>query len=190
MAGKFPTLNWSEDAFTNWLTQNGVNIAFGTATNIATIVGGLGLMSLSPATGVAGAGAVYSGAMGIAQTLAQIKQYEMTPNTAKGNVNAGDINACSNTNTFYFYKMSIKQEYAKIIDNFFSMYGYKVNDVKIPNITGRQNWNYVKTLACNIFGDIPQKDLQELKDIFNNGVTFWHNSNTFCDYSQTNNILS
>lgn len=50
LAGKFPTLNWSEDAFTNWLTQNGVNIAFGTATNIATIIGGLGLMSLSSAT--------------------------------------------------------------------------------------------------------------------------------------------
>ena len=113
----------------------------------------------------------------------------MTPNTAKGNVNAGDINACSNTNTFYFYKMSIKEEYAKIIDNFFSMYGYKVNDVKVPNITGRRNWNYVKTINCNIFGDIPQTDIQELKNIFDSGITFWHNSNTFCDYSQNNNIL-
>lgn len=46
--------------------------------------------------------------------------------------------------------MSIKQEYARVIDNFFNMYGYKVNDVKIPNITGRLNWNYVKTVDINL----------------------------------------
>ena len=85
--------------------------------------------------------------------------------------------------------MSIKQEYAKIIDNFFSMYGYKVNNVKIPNIFGRKNWNYVKTLGSNIEGDIPQNDLQEIKNMFDSGVTFWHNSNTFLDYSKENNIL-
>lgn len=90
-------------------------------------------------------------------------------------------------NGFSFYKMSIKQEYAKIIDDFFSMFGYKVNEVKIPNVTGRQNWNYVKTIDANILGDIPQEDMQKLKDIFNSGVTFWHNPNTFLDYSQSNN---
>ena len=90
-------------------------------------------------------------------------------------------------NGFSFYKMSIKKEYAKIIDDFFSMFGYKVNEVKIPNVTGRQNQNYVKTIDANILGDIPQEDMQKLKDIFNSGVTFWHNSNTFLDYSQSNN---
>ena len=90
-------------------------------------------------------------------------------------------------NGFSFYKMSIKKEYAKIIDDFFSMFGYKVNEVKIPNVTGRQNWNYVKTIDANILGDIPQEDMQKLKDIFNSGVTFWHNPNTFLDYSQSNN---
>ena len=68
--------------------------------------------------------------------------------------------------------------------------GYKVNSLKIPNITGRTNWNYVKTIDCNITGEIPQEDLQELKDMFDNGVTFWHNSATFLDYSQSNNIVS
>lgn len=187
VAGKFPTLNWSENEFINWITQNGVNIALGSASNILNIIGGIGLMATGNA--VTGASSVVSGGLAVANTLAQIHQYEMTPNSAKGNTNAGDINSCSNSNTFYFYQMSIKQEYAKIIDNFFSMYGYKVNNVKIPNIFGRKNWNYVKTLGSNIEGDIPQNDLQEIKNMFDNGVTFWHNSNTFLDYSQENNIL-
>ena len=85
--------------------------------------------------------------------------------------------------------MSIKAEFAKIIDDYFSMFGYKTNEVKIPNLTGRQNWNYVKTIDCNITGNLPQQDLQEIKDMFDNGLTIWHNTGTFLDYSQNNNIV-
>ena len=68
------------------------------------------------------------------------------------------------------------------------MYGYKVNRLKVPNITGRPNFNYIKTIGCNIIGDIPQARLQEIKDLFNRGITLWHNPNTFLDYSVNNNI--
>jgi hypothetical protein len=86
--------------------------------------------------------------------------------------------------------MSIKQEYAVILDKYMDMFGYKVNNVKIPNITGRVNWNFVKTIDCNFEGDIPQSHLQIIKQIFNNGVTLWHNANTMYDYSQSNSIVS
>lgn len=185
MGGKFPTLSWSEDAYVNWLTQNSVNIGIGVASNLLTIVSGLGLMATGGGA-VAGGGAVVSGSMGIANQIGQVYQHSLTPNSAQGNTNGGDINVSSQSNTFYFYKKSIKSEYAKIIDDFFSMFGYKVNSVKIPNITGRPNWNYVKTIDANITADIPQKDLQQIKNIFDNGVTFWHNPNTFLDYSQNN----
>ena len=85
--------------------------------------------------------------------------------------------------------MSIREEYAKIIDGFFDMYGYKVNETKIPNIKSRTNWNYLKTQNVNLVGDIPDNDIQELKDIMNSGITFWHNPQTFLDYSQTNSII-
>lgn len=187
--GKFPTLSWSADEYTNWLTQNGVNIGLGVASNLITIAGGLA-MTGTGAGAIAGAGAVVQGGMGIANTLGQIYEHQLTPNSARGNTNSGDINSSTSTNKFYYYEMSIKQEYARVLDNFFSMYGYKVNDVKVPNITGRANWNYVKTIDCNITGEIPQEDLQELKDMFDNGVTFWHNPATFLDYSQSNSIVS
>lgn len=185
MAGKFPTLSWSNDEYINWLTQNSVNIGLGVASNLITIAGGVGMIATGGGA-LAGAGAVVSGGMGIANTMGQIYEHSLTPNSARGNINGGDINSCSKKNGFFFYKMSIKQEYARIIDDFFSAYGYKVNAYKIPNITGRTNWNYVKTIDANITGNIPQQDLQEIKNIFNNGVTFWHNPNTFLDYSQNN----
>lgn len=52
MAGKFPTLSWSEDAYINWLTQNSVNIGIGLASDVLSTIGGLGLL----ATGVGVAG--------------------------------------------------------------------------------------------------------------------------------------
>lgn len=188
IAGKLPTLNWSDDEYTNWLTQNSVNIGLGIASNGLTIVGGTGMMATGGGA-VAGAGAVVSGAMSIANELGAVYQHSLQPNSAKGNVNAGDINVCDHKNGFYFYKMSIKEEYAKIIDNYFSMFGYKINRVKVPNITGRSNWNYVKTINCNFDGDIPQTDLNIIRTMFNNGTTLWHNPSTIYNYSNSNNII-
>ena len=85
--------------------------------------------------------------------------------------------------------MSVREEYAKIIDQYFSMYGYSINEVKLPNITGRSNWNYVKTIGANIEGDIPEGDINEIKSLFNNGITLWHNTSTYLDYSQNNAII-
>jgi hypothetical protein len=69
------------------------------------------------------------------------------------------------------------------------MFGYKVNRMKVPNITGRQNWNFVRTTGCNVIATIPQNDLQAIKTMFDDGVTLWHNPATFQDYSQNNNIV-
>jgi hypothetical protein len=85
--------------------------------------------------------------------------------------------------------MSIKAEYARCADEFLSQFGYKCNRVKVPNITGRRNWNYVKTVGCYIEADIPQDDLQNIKNMFDRGITFWHNPATFADYSQNNDII-
>ena len=68
--------------------------------------------------------------------------------------------------------------------------GYKINRVKSPNITGRTNWNYVKTINCNFEGDIPQMDLKLIKTMFDNGVTLWHNPQTIYNYSNTNTIVT
>ena len=126
---------------------------------------------------------------GIMNAVDRRYQASLVPDQAKGNDNAGDVNMAEKRFAFTFYPMSIKAEYARICDQFMSMYGYRVNTVKVPNITGRRNWNYVKTIGCYIDADIPQTDLDEIKSLFNNGVTFWHNPATFADYTQNNDII-
>ena len=110
--------------------------------------------------------------------------------TSQGNINGGDMTSGDKINTCFAYAVSITYEFAKRIDDFFSMFGYKVNAVKIPNVTGRTNWNYVKTQGCYIKADIPQEDLNEIKSMFDKGITFWNNPSTFMDYSQSNAIVT
>ena len=178
--GKFPEINFATDQYTNWLTQNSVNMGLGVAGSALSL--GVGIMTSNPV-------AIASGITGVANSLNQVHQAEFIPSQIKGSANAGDVNYIIGANRFHAYRMTIKSEYASIIDNFFSLYGYKVNEVKTPNITGRSNWNYVKMINPNIEGYIPQEDLQEIKDLFSNGITIWHTTSHFLDYSQTNSII-
>lgn len=182
MLGKFPVCSWSSDVYINWLTQNGANTMINTISNV-----GNNVVSASM-----GNPSGFSGTItGIFNAIQQFRVAELTPDQARGNINSGDINfSYANSGGFTLYNVSIKEEYAKIIDGYFSMFGYKVNSVKLPNITGRRYWNYVKTIGCNIIGDIPQSDLEKIKEIFNNGVTMWHDYTKFLDYSQNNTIVT
>lgn len=79
-----------------------------------------------------------------------------------------------------------KKEYIQILDDWFDFYGYNVSTVKIPQYKSRPSWNYIETVNINIEGNVPQDDMQELKNIFNSGVTIWHDPAQFGDYSQNN----
>ena len=176
--GKFPICSFPVDSYTNWLTQNAVNIPLSIASGV-----------ISTATGIIGGNPISSasGLISIAQNIGSIYEHSLIPPSVSGNTNSGDITYSSGKLTFTGYLRTIKEEQAKILDNYFSMYGYQTNRLKLPNLNTRSNWNFVKTINCNITGNIPQKDLLEIKGLFNRGITLWHNASTFLDYSQANN---
>ena len=184
---KYPVCSWVGDTYTNWLTQNSVNNTFNMIAGATGIAVGATMLATG-AGAVAGTGALVGGITTVSNTLTQVYQHSVAPDQTVGNISAGDVTWSDGKALFTIYQMCIRQEYAKIIDNFFSMYGYKVNTLKVPNITGRTNWNYVKLINPNIEAYIPQEDLQEIKRMFSNGITIWHNTSTFLDYSQSNNI--
>lgn len=174
--GKFPTLNWTSDMFTNWLTQNAVNIGVSTTSNILQMAFGGGF-------GIA------SGLGGIASTIGEIYQHSFVPPQAEGNLNAGDVIAASGENDFHFYEMTIKREYANIIDNYFDMFGYKCGRVKLPNTNHRSRYWYTKTIDANIIGPIPTEDMAKIKKAYNEGITFWRNQTGFRSYVEKNDII-
>ena len=144
---KYPMCSWKSDSYTNWLTQNAVNMATEWKTTLA---GGVGDVLGGLAFG--GLGGLGLGTLGGAKSVLSLAREQMLaktsanmiPDQARGNQNAGDVVFSKWKSAFTFMPMSIKAEYARCTDDYFSMFGYATNRVKIPNVTGRRNWNYVK----------------------------------------------
>lgn len=188
--GKFPICNWNTDSYTNWMTQNSLNMGLTVAGGVAQIAGGVAMAVGSAGLGMAiGGGSIAGGVSTILGCIAQSKEKSYMPPHANGNLNSGDVNFSMGMNTFSGYCMTIKKEYAKIIDGFFTMYGYKLNLVKTPYENHRKNFWYTKTVDVNIDGAIPMDDLRKIKDCYNSGVTFWKNPDNIGNYSVDNSII-
>lgn len=187
--GKYPIGSFNTDTYATWLAQNSVNIGFD-------IVG----------QGISGIGNVASGNIGgavgnlmsLAQTgLMTSSNVSLVPNVTKGNLNSGDVMHAMELIHFSFYNVSIKQEFARIIDDYFTHFGYRVNRIKTPNISRRQNYNYVQVdnseSPCqpnvNNTYIVPSNDLDLINNLFRRGVTIWNNYTNFGDYSVSNNIV-
>lgn len=106
---------------------------------------------------------------------------------SKGNTLKGQftVNGVTQTESFgiIFYLMQVSAECAKMIDDYFSMYGYKVATIKKPQWTSRPYWNFIKTSGCNVTGDVPCDILRIIEQMFDNGTTIWHDVNYMYKYS-------
>ena len=187
---KFPSCQWSSDYYTNWLTQNSINMIRTIANTNVGIDASLFTKAGSAADVMGSTGASGgSAASSVTDLIGKHMQARMNANQVAGD-NTGDVSFAMGVNGYTFLEKRSKLQNLKIIDDYFTMFGYKTNRLKVPNITGRSNWNYVETNNINIVADIPQEDLQMIKSFFNNGITLWHTTTYFLDYSKTNSIVS
>lgn len=196
----YPTCAWDSDTYKLWLAQNqnqntnnlrtagakvlaGAALAIGgavaTTTGVGAIPGGAGLAT--------GGGMIVSGLQDIVGQLAQRHDRDVEPPQAKGNFSSS-VNITNDEHCFTFYHKSCTAEIAKTIDDFFTMFGYKINRVQTPNINARPAFTYVKTKACNLQGNMCNEDILKVCSIFDNGITWWKDGNKIGDYSQSNTV--
>lgn len=207
---KYPTCSWIYDAYTNWMTQNNVNNQLRTASGIFKIASGIhglasagssyrsamasgdGDMAVSSYNGMSNAGGSIGEGIGTIMGVAMEQyQHSFDANQSRGNINCGDINFTMTKNEIQFYKMSIKPEYAMIIDGIFNRFGYVVNTFKRPNITGRPYWNYVQVTAGEktVNGNIPHNYINEINRAFERGVTIWHSHENLGNFALDNSLV-
>ena len=204
----YPTISFKTDTFNVWLAQNNDIISLQMQQenynyNIDAIKGGMGMVGdmgnmLSGNSSMAGG---FSGFIDksidlmrldknhefyIKNQMAQIEKQAMLPDNASLSSSNSTLLGYNMFDKNIFTRYTIKREFAERLDKYFDMYGYTINELKNININSRPNWNYIKTQGANILGNIPQFDLQTIKEMFDNGITFWHNPATFLDYSQNN----
>lgn len=188
---KFPTFSWSSDAFTNWLTQNAVNCATsivglgGSATGYASDVQTSGISSASNLLGFSS-----SIASGVLNTIGAFQSAKLLPNI-KGGQNTGDVSFSAGLNGFTYHPMRVKDENMKVIDDYFTRFGYKIDRVKTPNLTGRSIFNYVEIGENEAigYGEVPSVAMETINGACRKGVTIWHNHDNIGNYTLDNSIV-
>ena len=188
-AGKYPVGSWKTDVYTNWLTQSAVNRRVGQVSSSLSAIGS------AMSGNFEGAG---MGLRSIFDSITEVYTHSLTPDQTNGNTNSGDVTFAMLQTMFAFKKKSIKQEYARIIDDYFNRTGYKINRIKVPNMSHRQNFNYVQignednVAYPNNHNNIcpPPEDLVQINNLFRRGITLWNSHSNLGDYSVSNNITS
>lgn len=202
----YPTISYKNDYYNTWLAQNSQIISLNMQQEqynyeVGTVQSAINQTSSIVSSAMQGdAGALLQGAnLGLSmasadknhefyvkQQMAQIEKQKLLPDKATMSSSNATMLGYEFLNDNIFTRYSIKKQFAQRIDKYFDAYGYATNEFKQPNLNNRPNWNYVKTTGINIVSDAPQEDVQLIKNIFDNGVTIWHNPDTFLDYSQNN----
>lgn len=103
------------------------------------------------------------------------------PNTVIGK-NTPCIAVSEKALDFYFFHCHVRADELKRLDDFLSCYGYSINKVKAPNLTGRTYWNFVQTHGAVIAGNMPASSKEAIAKIFDGGITFWHNGDNVGNY--------
>lgn len=187
--GNFPQCTWEKNLYSNWLAAQSIRWGYQADRWFVNSMVGLGMNTASnpnPLTPLTSAASGLQSLYNTASSMAEEKEvHSIIPPAIGGSIGAGYTNVSLNKYTFTCEQKSIKAEIARSIDEFFDMYGYRVNRVKVPNINGRPSWNYVKTVNSKVIGACPTPYIDTIKAMLNNGVTFWH-GDWVGDYSRAN----
>ena len=112
-------------------------------------------------------------------SMTQAKTTDMlnTPNSVKTAGNDTLFNLINSDKSIDVLEYGIDQTVRDRLQIFFNRFGYKQNKyMKLKNIIhNRKYFNYVKTSVCGLAtAKVPNEYLEEIKNIFNQGVTIWH----------------
>ena len=149
----------------------------------------VGILMATGIGGMMGAGLIATGATGIFSSMQSDYKASMLPDQVKGNQNTGDVNYSLNLINPTCYEMTIKEEKAKSIDEYFTRFGYKTNRLKVPNQVGRKYFNYVEIGKSEVIGypkttaGIPADSMEKINNIYRGGVTLWHDHSRIGNYA-------
>lgn len=171
---QLPQVATASSTYANWLAGHMASITSGILANGLQIFGGTAA-TISGAGASAGIGGITSGVNGIIGTIGNLIDAEKMP--ASLNSSGGSTgNAAINNRRFSLYQQVLNPDMYASIDQFFDMYGYKVNMNGTPDFYCRAYWQYFKIPIVNITGNVPAEYMNQIKSTFQNGVTLWNYS--------------
>lgn len=174
----FPQCPWVSDTYRAWLAQNKASLTTNMIAGGLASLAALGVSATMPYATPAfmaaktAATAVSVGA-NVAGTVAKVADASAMPTQARGQIMNEYLNAGLERFKFTAKPLSIRNEFARKIDQYFQMFGYASHEIKKPYMRHREKWWYTKTVGCDIHGSLPADDVQAICGIFDKGIRFW-----------------
>lgn len=211
----FPLISYTGDYYESWWRENGATVltnaifgVVGGALNIASASNNFGLAGKMKSGTLAqqskvnqGDNQLLSGVMQIGESVINaattINEHANHANTVNNANTPVDLRVAMGNYSAVIMNTTITADYAKVIDDFLSTYGYQMNEVKKPNIKDdtkaiRPYWNYLKTqntilVKTGAAGTgVPADAASRLVAIFEKGITFWNSLENVGNYTLDN----
>lgn len=210
-SGGFPQCSWSSDGYQSWLAQNWGqlnyslsmidlrlessqakvrNSGFSALANMAlkTVSGKSDFSDFEDAVKFSdnirneGTSLYYDTQSAVQKLTAVFEDHKLLPAESSVISTSGQLSYDAGISGFTFQTLSIRRDYAEIIDNYFTMYGYMCQQVKTPNHYTRKAFNFIRTVGCLATGTCPADELKMIQQIYDKGIRFWH-----CNISDVGN---
>lgn len=189
---KYPMLPFANDVYQAWCAMGANAQGIQILGNMASggLMGGIGA-ALAVSAGIAPPvaatiGILGAGVAGITSMLSTMYEKDIAPPQSNGNSSGSQALASFRLMDFVFIHKHIRSEFARIIDDYFNVYGYATHRCKVPNRNVRPHWTFTKTKSCCIKGSVPAEDMRNICQIYDRGITFWKNGSEVGDYSLDN----
>lgn len=168
----FPTCAFSGDVYKAWLAQNKNTLsATMLSTTLSTVANyinsgisvGAGAISTAMGNPLGGVQIAHGVSSGISSTVngfnsinmlnAKQKDLQNVPPQMHGQVQCEGLTAGLNNYKYSLFQMSAKKEYLKIIDDYFTMFGYAQHKLMNVNelLKKTNKYRYIKTQDCKIY---------------------------------------
>ena len=186
MLTHFPVPSIAGDYFSAWLSSHSSSV-IGNLVASASQLGIGAIASATPGAQLIGAGMISGSLASISNTLASV--YDASKVADPALVQTSSTSLFANEYAIISaYLEHLNYDAASRVDNYFTMFGYKVNELKVPEFATRKYYNYYKMSVCNITGNIPQTALDEIRAKFQRGITLW-NTPDVGNYRNGNNPI-
>ena len=197
----FPHPYYSGNRLNQYLQQNSAKrdsalISSALSTAVGTIAS---LYSGNPLPYVSSAAGFVSSYVELQSAIEDLKN---TPPQSYSIFNTEYMNTVLNRCGFIIKVKNIRAELAEQIDTYFTMYGYKINYIKEPNIFRylkdnsepiRPSFNYLKTTNVVVKSNSLENEMLDsetrsnVAKILDNGITFWSDNDNVGNYGIDNN---
>lgn len=194
-----PKIPWVTDSYKVYMSQNASSIrtnnvltAMNAVRGIGSLIGGIGTTVASLATGTgSGSGindsAAYSGISAMLMNNAKMQDARKMSDSTH---TASSPNAMYIEGLFGFkaYMARIPVEYAKRIDDYFTMFGYATNRIGKPDIFSRKSFNFLQASNVCVTTRVPIPAKITFVQCLANGITFWNPSVKIGNYDADNTL--